>query len=312
MANTTDLHFTKHHGVGNDFLVQLDVEDRRPLSALEVRALCDRHLGIGADGLIRVIDAPDASEFPGGADLRMELRNADGSLAEMSGNGIRCMVQAAVGAGLASSGVVRVATPAGLRTVEYRDTETPGLGWAEVAMGTPRIGPELTLPELTKALRADGPQSVAESDTQLSATLRGARVDMGNPHLVLVGWQGRPGDVQRLGAIIDRSTPGGSNVEFVWLGDGPDRLRLQVWERGVGETLACGTGAVASAAVCHWWGMVAQSVEVQSPGGTVEVRLGDSEAVLAGPTQVIARCTVSEKLLATLVALDARDQEFAR
>src|SRR5919202_530617 len=106
-----DLTFTKHHGLGNDFLVLLDLDDRHPVDEELARAVCDRHRGVGADGVIRVTAAP-----PGrGADVTMHLRNADGSEAEMSGNGIRCLGQAVVDAGVVAGPSVAVATVAGMR-----------------------------------------------------------------------------------------------------------------------------------------------------------------------------------------------------
>src|SRR5277367_4842126 len=113
MKKKKEFHLTKHHGAGNDFLVILDPDDRRPLSAAGVRVLCDRHRGIGADGVLRVMNGR------AGAVLSMELRNADGGVAEMSGNGIRCLVQAAVDAGLVKPPTFTVSTLAGLRTVDY-------------------------------------------------------------------------------------------------------------------------------------------------------------------------------------------------
>src|SRR5579862_2375002 len=118
------LRLTKHHGAGNDFLVLLDAEERWPLGAAEVAALCDRRRGVGADGVLRGVPGRD------GAALRMALRNADGSTAEMSGNGIRCLVQAAVAAGWAAAGDVEVDTDAGRRTVAFAPGPAPGLAHA--------------------------------------------------------------------------------------------------------------------------------------------------------------------------------------
>ena len=170
----------------------------------------------------------------------MELRNADGSLAEMSGNGIRCLAQAVFQAGLAEPPVLRVATAAGLRTVT-----------ALAARRRPHAALQ----------RRDGPGQGRRrrAGRGWSAdVLRATRVDVGNPHLVLL-WDG---DAARVATSSSTSapgststTPGGANIEIVLRGPGPDELTMVVYERGVGPTQACGTGACAVAAAAHHWGL---------------------------------------------------------
>jgi diaminopimelate epimerase len=270
-----ELLFSKHHGAGNDFLVFEDLADRRRFSVPEVRALCDRHLGIGADGVLRLLAGRD------GAALSMELKNGDGSDAETSGNGIRCLVQAAVEAGLVREGTVLVRTVAGLRSVEF-ETLGPGLGRAAVDMGPATLGPELVL---------DEPPGV-----------EGARsVDMGNPHIVLFGKPVAEEVVRTVGGRLSRSVPQGANVEFAWRGGGPEALVVRVYERGVGETLACGTGACAVAAAAHEWGIVGRRVDVHLPGGSLGVELSGATIVLRGPTRKVAQVAVRESDLAQLV-----------
>jgi diaminopimelate epimerase len=269
------LRLTKHHGAGNDFLVLLDPEDRRPLSAAEVRALCDRHRGIGADGVVRVVSGA------GPAALAMDLRNADGSLAEMSGNGIRCLVQAAVDAGVVGAGSVVVATLAGLRTVEYRPGPGPGQGYGRVEMGHAALGPEL-------------------EDTP--AGWRWAQhVGMGNPHVVLFGLRATDDAVHSIGPGLERSVAGGANVEFVWPGPVEGELTLRVWERGIGETLACGTGACAAVAAAHAHHDIGTRVRVHNPGGPLDVELDDAGVFLAGPTQTVGEVRVDAEVLAGLL-----------
>jgi diaminopimelate epimerase len=278
------LRLTKHQGAGNDFLVLVDLDDRSGLDPELVRALCDRRFGVGADGVIRILAGTN------GADLTMDLTNADGSTAAMSGNGMRCLAQAAVRAGLVEPPSFTVATLAGVRSVEYplsagspADGDdgptgpTPsGSGWASVDMGPARLGPEL-------------PPAFAEHRARL--------VDMGNPHLVLLGDDPAGIDVAELGGKLQSDFPDGVNVEFVALGPGPDAVTMRVWERGVGETLACGTGSAASAATVHDWGLVGPAVEVHNPGGTLRVILGDAGAgshtvVLIGPVAFVAAVEV--------------------
>ena len=255
------MHFTKHHGAGNDFLVTVDMEGRHPFEPAVVRALCDRHFGVGADGVIRVLAGRH------GAEITMELRNADGLEAEMSGNGIRCLAQAAVHARLVSPPAFSVATGAGVRTVEYRPGDRSDEAEASVDMGKAELGPD---------------------QTQEFGDRKARQVDMGNPHLVLLGPDPWGVAVGELGPQLQAVRPGGTNVEFVALGPGTDELTMRVWERGVGETLACGTGACAAAAAAHSWGLVGQVVTVRNRGGSLRVVLGSNGISLAGPTRTVA------------------------
>ncbi len=263
--NDSRLRMTKHHGAGNDFVVLGDLDDRRTLTPDLVRAVCDRHFGVGADGLIRVTAGRD------GTDLAMDLRNADGSAAEMSGNGIRCLAQAAVEAGWVAPPQFTVWTRAGVRTIDYRVGERSGEADVAVDMGQPVLGP-------------DQPQQFADR--------RARTVDLGNPHLVLLGPDLSSVDVAELGTRLQAVHPGGVNVEFVTAGPEPEELTLRVWERGVGETLACGTGTVAAAAAVRSWGLVGSRVRVHNPGGTLQVELGETGAILTGPTRTVGAVEV--------------------
>jgi len=265
-SDTDVLRFTKHHGAGNDFLVLVDPDGSRPLSTDLVRALCDRRFGVGADGVIRVLDGG------GAAALTMELQNADGSEAEMSGNGMRCLAQAAVLHGLVSPPTFTVATAAGLRTVAYAQGADPDTAWATVGMGPAEFGD-------------NQPQQFVDRKVRT--------VDMGNPHLVMFGPDLDDVDVAGIGAHLQTVYPGGINVEFITSGEVPDTLVLRVFERGVGETQACGTGSAAAAAAAHSWGLVGRHVAVRNPGGTLEVTLDDDDILLAGPVHRVASVVVS-------------------
>jgi len=265
------VHLTKHHGAGNDFLVLVDLDDAQALDPGAARLLCDRHFGVGADGVIRVLAGTD------GADLTMDLTNADGGTAEMSGNGMRCLAQAAVRAGLVPSPTFTVATPGGVRTVEFRAAAADGPDWASVDMGAARLGAEQTPP---------------------GSAARGRLVDMGNPHLVLVVDDLVGIEVAALGQALQGEFSEGINVEFIAVGPGRDALTLRVWERGVGETLACGTGSAASAAAAHDWGLVGTTVDVHNPGGTLRVELRSDAVVLSGPVVHVADVEVPAGLLA--------------
>jgi diaminopimelate epimerase len=257
---------TKHEGAGNDFIVVLDPADTVRLSVGQVRLLCDRRRGIGADGLIVVGPSRD------GCDLSMTLRNADGGTAEMSGNGIRCLAQAAVDAALVTPPRFTVATAGGVRTVEYVAGEVPCWGRASVDMGPVTLGP-------------DQPQDFEDRKARTA--------DVGNPHLVLWGPEVASVDLAVLGPQLQTAFAGGINVEWIAPADDGNGLELRVWERGAGETLACGTGSVAAAAAARSWGVVGASgpVLVHNPGGTLEVTLGANPgdpAFLAGPVRKIA------------------------
>ena len=244
----SSLRLTKHHGLGNDFLVALDPPPQIDLAAL-ARAACDRHRGIGADGLL--VGRPDP--------LTMELYNADGGIAEMSGNGIRCFVQAVVDGGWASSGRLDVITGAGTRTVTVSEESASGLRQASVTMGKVLV-------------------SRVEAGTYPAPMA--AEVDTGNPHLVLLA-DDNTLDLDEIGAAYPHL-----NVEIITpVSDG---LVMEVFERGVGRTLACGTGSCASAAAARDWGLVGDHVVVHNPGGDLAVELCGDEAILSGPTQCIA------------------------
>jgi diaminopimelate epimerase len=289
------MRLTKHHGLGNDFLVVLDPDASHPLDAPLARALCDRHTGVGADGIVRATPAAT-----GGACARMELRNADGSRAEMSGNGIRCLAQALLLGGWAPAGEdVTVETDAGLRTVTVHGQLDPVTHAMSVAMGAARIEGEA--PEWT----GDG-------------IGRALVVGMGNPHLVLgPPAAGRdPGtgsdplalgeiDLVALGEAVDAKVPGGANVNLVAplprsarpagpaapAGRGDRGIAVRTYERGVGLTRACGTGACASAVAARHWGLAGDRVTVDMPGGRAEVVLGEGEGdpvVLRGPATYVA------------------------
>ncbi len=265
---------SKHEGAGNDFLVILDPDDTLRLSVGQVRLLADRRRGIGADGIIRVGPGRD------GCDLSMELRNADGGEAEMSGNGIRCLAQAAVDAGLVTPPRFTVATAGGARTVDYLPGESPGWAKARVDMGPVTLGP-------------DQPQQFDDRKVRT--------VDVGNPHLVLLGPDVAGVDIAALGPQLQSHYADGINVEWITVAHDEvgELLDFRVWERGVGETLACGTGSVAAAAAARSWELVRAegAVRVRNPGGVLEVTLDDGTSTLAGPVRKVADIEIHPGML---------------
>jgi diaminopimelate epimerase len=279
-ANPGQLTVTKLQGLGNDFLVLLDRADPAATAGTSgpdaelARRLCHRRLGIGADGLILSRRLDGSGGVGDGARLTFRLWNADGSEAEMSGNGMRCLAHAALDEGwIGEDQAVGVITPAGRREVTVRRSDSEsGLTWATVEMGQVKVGGE---------------------ETRCNVGHGQLLVDVGNPHLVVLGPDPETVDVRRLGPLLEATDPAGLNVEFVALGPGPDAVTMRVWERGVGETEACGTGSVAAAAALHHWDRVGRAVTVHQPGGAAAVELrADGTATLAGPSRRIATCVV--------------------
>ena len=251
------MRLRKYHGLGNDFLVLLDSDGAHPVDEALARAVCDRHRGAGADGLIRVTRDPD---------LVMELYNADGGRAEISGNGLRCVGLAVVDGGWVEAPGFVVRTDAGPRRVEVGEN-----GTVRVEMGTARVGAPLRVPW-------------AEIPLTWSNL-----VSIGNPHLVLgVDDPAYPAKVH-LDQIegLQVLYPGGINAEVVAVGPGAGELTMRVWERGVGETLACGSGACAAAAAASKQGLVGERVTVHQPGGDVVVELSDDGITLTGSAEYV-------------------------
>lgn len=284
------LTFTKHHGLGNDFLVLLTDDpalgaDREAWSERAVE-WCKRPYGLGADGLLVGLHDP----VDRGVDLVMTLVNADGSLAEMSGNGIRCLAQAEAMRRGVDTGELRIATDAGVRTVRFApDPTDPATLTASVEMGSARPGPG---PD--RDVTIDPRDLPPEAAAALALTpLRSQTFDLGNPHLVLLVEDPDVVDLVAAGSTHEAAFDKGMNVHFVQLTPGePDAVDLRVWERGAGITEACGTGATAVARAVHDWGLTGPRVRVHMPGGDVDVDVAD-EMVLHGPATFIATVEVT-------------------
>ena len=239
------MRFTKMEGLGNDFVV---VDDSVRVDPALVRRLTDRRRGVGADGLLQVTVENGA--------VRMGYWNADGSLAEMCGNGLRCVARYAVDQGLATGNAFEILTPVGARRVQLSDQ--------------PRV-------EL-------GPFEVGESFEFEGWLFH--RVAVGNPHAVAIVEDLAAAPVAALGSELGRLTPGGINVEFVRVVD-PNRIEMRVWERGIGETLACGSGMVAAAATAHGLEFTKSTLTVGVPGGDGIVELEGSTSWLTGPVSYV-------------------------
>lgn len=271
--------FTKMHGLGNDYVYINGFDEQIPdPGALAVR-LSERHRGIGSDGLVLVLPSSKA-------DVRMRMFNPDGSEAEMCGNAIRCVGKYAAEHGLVKGDSILVETAAGLRTVSLlrKDGHIEG---ATVDMGAPVLTPAdipVLLPQgmenAQRFLRV--PLDIAGQTFEVTA------VSMGNPHAVVILPTLDGLELPLLGPALECHPlfPRRTNAEFVEVLS-PTHVRMRVWERGTGETQACGTGACAVAAACVLNGRTGREVDVDLPGGTLHIRWDEEtdHIFMTGPAQ---------------------------
>ena len=273
MTATRTLQFTKMHGAGNDFVV-LDATTQE-LPALEAfaRQLCDRHLGIGADQLLIVRPAEDTTQ----ADFRMDIYNPDGSQVEMCANGIRAFFKYLRDRDRIEEDEIRVETLSGVVRPRWM-----GENRIRVDMGRPILQPS-KIP--TTLGTGDGP--VLDVDLEVSGqTVRLSSVSMGNPHAVIEVPHVDTAPVKQLGSAIENhpAFPNRVNVEFIEVVD-RELIRQRTWERGTGETLACGSGACAVAVTAMLRDRTDRAVRVQLRGGELEIQwAGEDQSVfMTGP-----------------------------
>ncbi|PYY34642.1 diaminopimelate epimerase [Curtobacterium sp. MCJR17_055] len=288
----TELHFTKGHGTGNDFVLFADPDATVDLTPDRIRAIADRRFGVGADGVIRAVrsdaipegravlaEDPDATWF-------MDYHNADGSVAEMCGNGIRVFARYLTEAGLvdlAPGQTLTVGSRKGLVDIQRSST-----GFA-ADLGRWRLG-----------IDGGGSDDVLVRAKELDRARPGLGIDVGNPHVVVAvaSEEELAGIDLTYVPVLDPAPASGANVEFVLPGDplvtdGVGEITMRVHERGSGETLSCGTGAIAAALATRYWaGSAAPDTwRVRVPGGVLTVRMfaaEDGEHVsLAGPAELV-------------------------
>ena len=254
------MRFTKMHGIGNDFII-FGPEEVAGLDLPDLaRKACDRHFGVGADGIL----VPTPSEV---ADLKMVYLNSDGSPSEMCGNGIRCLARYARDCGLIEGETLTVETGAGVKKVVLL-----GEGSSRVDMGPPGFDSEVEL-----------------------RGFRFLQISMGNPHAVAcLGSEEEVEvmDLREVGPLVENDSlfPEKTNVEFVHV-RGEHEVRMRIWERGAGETLASGSGSCAAAVAAMRRGFVESPVRVAMDGGMVEIEwVGDGEPIyMTGPAEYICR-----------------------
>ena len=277
------IKFTKMHGLGNDYAymdaIKQNIENKSSLAQF----VSNRHFGIGSDGMILICK----SEV---ADFKMEMFNSDGSEAEMCGNGIRCVGKFVYDKGLTNKTTVTIETLAGIKTLKL-NTKEGKVETVQVDMGEPILKPEkipvITIEEPVKNLK------VKANDKEFIITC----VSMGNPHAIIVVEDTMNFEVEKYGRIIEKASvfPNKTNVEFVEIQD-KEHIKMRVWERGTGETLACGTGACATAVACNLKGLTNRHVNIELLGGFLEIdwKEEDNHVYMTGPATTVFEGEIEE------------------
>lgn len=273
-----ELLFTKMHGIGNDFVVLDGINQVVNLSSAQVQRIADRHFGVGCDQLL-VVEAYVGEE----ADFRYRIFNADGSEVEQCGNGARCFARFVYDQGLTQKTTIPVMTASGLIVLNIQPN-----GQVMVNMGVPEFAPE-RIPFISERQQTLYNREIAGEWVSFSA------VSMGNPHAVLQVTDVDTAPVGVLGPALEHhpSFPRRVNVGFMQV-LGRDRIRLRVFERGSGETLACGTGACAAVVAGCIQGLLDTQVTVALPGGDLQIRWdGEGQPVwMTGPAETVFRGTL--------------------
>ena len=272
------IKFTKMHGLGNDY-VYIDctaktgqkIEDESALA----RLVSDRHFGVGSDGLILICDSDVA-------DFKMRMFNYDGSEAEMCGNGIRCVGKFVYDKGLIKRDLITVETLAGIKVLKL-NVSNGKVETVRVDMGEPVLEPS-KIPVISD-------ESIAKNIviSAIDKEFKFTCVSMGNPHAITIVNNVKDYDLEKYGRTLeyDSHFPRRSNIEFIELID-KSNIKMRVWERGAGETLACGTGACASAVACNINGYTDRTVNVELLGGTLKIEWAENNHVyMTGPATTV-------------------------
>lgn len=267
------LEFTKMHGLGNDFMVVDLISQRTYLDPVTIQRLANRNFGIGFDQLL-VVEPPDVPS----ADFKYRIFNADGSEVEQCGNGVRCFAKFVHDRQLTSKTKIKVQTKSGIV-----EPELGANGWVRVNMGYPKFLPQ-DIPFL-----ADAPESLYDIELTGGEKLTIDVVNMGNPHAVTIVPDVIAADVARIGPQVEAHArfPARVNAGFMQIID-EKHARLRVYERGVGETLACGTGACAAAISGMRRGLLSSKVEIELAGGKLQIEWKEGDVVwMTGPTATV-------------------------
>ncbi len=278
-ATTGELQFSKMQGIGNDFIVLDGINQQVCLSEAQIRRLADRHFGIGCDQVL-LVQAYAGTD----ADFRYRIFNADGSEVEQCGNGARCFAKFVYDQGLTKKTTIPVMTAAGRIVLQIQPN-----GQVTVNMGIPELEPA-RIPFIS-----DSRQNLYTQDLA-GETVRFMAVSMGNPHAVIQVPDVASAPVERIGPQLESHPvfPRRVNVGFMQVCT-REQIRLRVFERGAGETLACGTGACAAVVAGRVQGLLDRQVEVSLPGGILQIEWqGEGEPVwMTGPAETVFRGTVT-------------------
>lgn len=269
------IKFTKMHGLGNDYVYMDAIHQKIDNKSELARFVSNRHFGIGADGLILICKSDIA-------DFKMKMFNQDGSEAEMCGNGIRCVGKFVYDKGLTNKKTLKIETLAGIKILKL-NVDKGKVDTVEVDMGEPILSPE-KIPVLSKEKIAKN-LKIKSCDKIFYFTC----VSMGNPHAITIVENVEKFDVKKYGENIEinKIFPNKTNVEFVEIID-KEHIKMRVWERGTGETLACGTGACATAVACNLNNLTSRHVFIKLLGGILEIEWKeDNHVYMTGPAVTV-------------------------
>ena len=270
------IKFTKMQGLGNDYVYMDAIHQKIENESSLAQFVSNRHFGIGSDGLILICKSDVA-------DFKMRMFNSDGSEAEMCGNGIRCVGKFVYDKGLTDKTTVTIETLAGIKTLEL-NTKDGKVETVKVDMGEPILTPK-EIPVISDEEPVKNLMLEAE-ERKFKFTC----VSMGNPHAITEVEDTEKFDVEKYGKVleIDKTFPNKTNVEFIQIVD-KNHVKMRVWERGAGETLACGTGACATAVACYLNGKTDRNVEVELLGGKLYIEWNEenNHIYMTGPAVTV-------------------------
>ena len=270
------IKFTKMHGLGNDY-VYIDAINQKIQNKLKLaQFVSNRHFGIGSDGLILICESKVA-------DFKMRMFNSDGSEAEMCGNGIRCVGKFVYDKGFTSKTTVTIETLAGIKTLKL-NIKDKKVETVRVDMGEPILEAN-KIPVISKEEPVKNLELEAEN-----RKFKFTCVSMGNPHAITIVENTKEFEVERYGKIleVDKAFPKKANIEFAQVID-KENIKMRVWERGAGETLACGTGACATAVACNLLNLTGRKVNIELLGGTLNIEWNenDNHIYMTGPAVTV-------------------------
>ena len=270
------IKFTKMQGLGNDYVYMDAIHQKIENESSLAQFVSNRHFGIGSDGLILICKSDVA-------DFKMRMFNSDGSEAEMCGNGIRCVGKFVYDKGLTDKTTVTIETLAGIKTLEL-NTKDGKVETVKVDMGEPILNPK-EIPVISDEEPVKNLMLEAEG-----RKFKFTCVSMGNPHAITEVEDTEKFDVEKYGKVleIDKAFPNKTNVEFIQIVD-KNHVKMRVWERGAGETLACGTGACATAVACYLNGKTDRNVEVELLGGKLYIEWNEenNHIYMTGPAVTV-------------------------